>query len=161
MTGTNRPNNNTLTPFVVGCAVDNSASNEEPGFGSRPLSSVWDSTPDPAGHVVVGVCGWCVPVIRVGGYSGGVTPGPIPNPEAKPTCADGTAPGRVWESRSLPANNVCEGVSFVAACPVVGLVVAGETPSLFLLCVVCGCCCGVGGGHSPRVRGGVFMALFV
>ena len=62
--------------------------------------------PTLAGHVVVGVCGWCVPVIRVGGYSGGVTPGPIPNPEAKPTCADGTAPGRVWESRSLPANNL-------------------------------------------------------
>ena len=81
--------------------------------------------------MVVGVCGWCVPVIRVGGYSGGVTPGPIPNPEAKPTCADGTAPGRVWESRSLPANNVCEGVSFVVIAPV-GLVVAGETPSLFL-----------------------------
>ena len=105
---------------------------KDQGFGSRPLSSVWDSTPDPAGHVVVGVCGWCVPVIRVGGYSGGVTPGPIPNPEAKPTCADGTAPGRVWESRSLPANNVCEGVSFVVIAPV-GLVVAGETPSF--LCV--------------------------
>ena len=35
--------------------------------------------------------------------SGGVTPGPFPNPEAKPTCADGTAPGRVWESKSPPA----------------------------------------------------------
>ena len=99
---------------------------------------------------VVGVCGWCVPVSRVGGYSGGVTPGPIPNPEAKPTCADGTAPGRVWESRSLPANNVCEGVSFVAACPV-GLVVAGETPFLF----VCGAwfpligCVGVSGLSEP------------
>ena len=30
------------------------------------------------------------------------TPGPFPNPEAKPGCADGTAPGRVWESRLPP-----------------------------------------------------------
>ena len=33
---------------------------------------------------------------------GGETPGPIPNPEAKPARADGTALGRVWESR-LPS----------------------------------------------------------
>ena len=39
---------------------------------------------------------------RVGGYSGGETPGPIPNPEAKPAYADGTALGRVWESKSPP-----------------------------------------------------------
>src|SRR5919202_326831 len=30
------------------------------------------------------------------------TPGPIPNPEAKPSSADGTAPARVWESRTPP-----------------------------------------------------------
>lgn len=46
-------------------------------------------------------------VVFVGGFSGGVTPGPFPNPEAKPVCADGTAPGRVWESRSLPAFLTC------------------------------------------------------
>ena len=40
--------------------------------------------------------------IRVGGHSIGDTPGPIPNPEAKPNHADGTAPGRVWESKSPP-----------------------------------------------------------
>ena len=34
---------------------------------------------------------------------GGETPGPFPNPEAKPARADGTALGRVWESRSPPA----------------------------------------------------------
>ena len=34
---------------------------------------------------------------------GGDTPGPFPNPEAKLTCADGTAHGSVWESRSPPA----------------------------------------------------------
>lgn len=39
----------------------------------------------------------------VGGFCDGVTPGPFPNPEAKPIRADGTALGRVWESRSPPA----------------------------------------------------------
>lgn len=48
-----------------------------------------------------GGVGWCL--VFVGGVSGGVTPGPIPNPEAKSTSADGTALGRVWESRSPPA----------------------------------------------------------
>ena len=37
--------------------------------------------------------------------SGGETPGPIPNPEAKPTRADGTALGRVWESKLPPTKN--------------------------------------------------------
>src|SRR5699024_4217383 len=30
------------------------------------------------------------------------TPGPIPNPEAKPLSADGTATARSWESRTPP-----------------------------------------------------------
>ncbi len=33
---------------------------------------------------------------------GGETPGPIPNPEAKPARADGTASGRMWESKLPP-----------------------------------------------------------
>ena len=33
------------------------------------------------------------------------TPGHIPNPEAKPFSADGTAPARVWESRTPPNNH--------------------------------------------------------
>ena len=33
------------------------------------------------------------------------TPGPIPNPEAKPVHADGTATGRLWESKSPPTPN--------------------------------------------------------
>ena len=37
-----------------------------------------------------------------GGHSIGETPGNIPNPEAKPNNADGTAPDRVWESRKPP-----------------------------------------------------------
>ena len=48
-------------------------------------------------QVTVGVGG------RVsGGYSVGETPGPIPNPVAKTHSADGTALGRVWESKSPP-----------------------------------------------------------
>ena len=33
------------------------------------------------------------------------TPGPIPNPEAKPAHADGTATGRLWERKSPPTPN--------------------------------------------------------
>ena len=40
--------------------------------------------------------------VLFGGYSVRETPGYIPNPEAKTDSADGTALGRVWESRSLP-----------------------------------------------------------
>ena len=45
-------------------------------------------------------CGACTK--GYGGHSVGETPGPIPNPEAKAHSADGTALGRVWESRSPP-----------------------------------------------------------
>src|ERR1019366_6106039 len=37
-----------------------------------------------------------------GGHSEGETPGSIPNPEAKPFSADGTALVTVWESRTPP-----------------------------------------------------------
>ena len=37
-----------------------------------------------------------------GGYSGGVTPVPIPNTEGKPSCADGTWWETAWESRTPP-----------------------------------------------------------
>src|SRR5438046_10719488 len=39
---------------------------------------------------------------RFGGHSGGETPGPIPNPEVKPSRADGTVRATGWESRSPP-----------------------------------------------------------
>ena len=61
----------------------------------------------------------------VGGYSVGETPGPIPNPEAKPFSADGTALGRVWESRTLPAFTCLGGVGF-------GLVESETNPFLFV-----------------------------
>jgi hypothetical protein len=57
-----------------------------------------------------------------GGHSVGETPGPIPNPEAKTHSADGTAPGRVWESRSPPdtiydsgPDKECRGLSHLTA----------------------------------------------
>ena len=37
-----------------------------------------------------------------GCHGEGETPGPIPNPEAKPFSADGTALVTVWESRTQP-----------------------------------------------------------
>ena len=37
----------------------------------------------------------------------GKRPAPIPNLEAKPASADGTAPGRVWESRTPPQHTLC------------------------------------------------------
>lgn len=39
-----------------------------------------------------------------GGLSGEVTPVPIPNTAVKLSCADGTARGTLWESRSLPGS---------------------------------------------------------
>ena len=41
-----------------------------------------------------------------GGHSGGATPGPIPNPEVKPSNADDTAWAAGWESRTLPGANM-------------------------------------------------------
>jgi hypothetical protein len=38
----------------------------------------------------------------LGDYSGGGTPGHIPNPVVKPASADGTWGATPWESRSLP-----------------------------------------------------------
>ena len=47
------------------------------------------------------VCSKCLSVA----YSSRETPGPIPNPEAKPANADGTATGRLWESKKPPTPN--------------------------------------------------------
>ena len=49
-----------------------------------------------------------------GGHGGGETPGPIPNPEVKPSSADGTARATGWESRSLPRHRA-NGPPFGAA----------------------------------------------
>ena len=49
---------------------------------------------------------------RYGGHSGRETPGPIPNPEVKPASANGTAPDRMWESRTPPNILLSMGVIF-------------------------------------------------
>ena len=60
--------------------------------------AVSDTTP---AHSVVGSVLLGLSVV----YSCRETPGPIPNPEAKPAHADGTATGRLWESKSPPTPN--------------------------------------------------------
>src|SRR3954447_18336112 len=52
---------------------------------------------------------------RYGGHSGRETPGPIPNPEVKPASANGTAPDRMWESRTPPNNTSAMGAIFSMA----------------------------------------------
>src|SRR3954470_173585 len=64
-------------------------------FDLRPLCDSQQTT-------TLGLGVGCVADSCFGGYSGGETPGLIPNPEAKPSSADGTALGRVWESRTPP-----------------------------------------------------------
>ena len=58
---------------------------------------------------------------------GGETPGPFPNPEAKPARADGTAPGREWESRLPPTrkNLICCGTRHHTVIPFLWVGVVG------------------------------------
>src|SRR3954462_10758551 len=53
-----------------------------------------------------------------GGHGERETPGHIPNPEAKPPSADGTAPATGWESRKPPDHHPKRGPSPPAAGPV-------------------------------------------
>src|SRR3954471_16284111 len=46
-----------------------------------------------------------------GGHSERETPGNIPNPEAKPLSADGTARETVWESRTPPDKSSLQGTT--------------------------------------------------
>ena len=57
------------------------------------------------------------PRSRLGGHSDRETPGPIPNPEAKPDSADGTAPARVRESRTPPSTHHTVGPEPLYAVP--------------------------------------------
>ena len=68
-------------------------------------STVWFLENNPAAAVILfaGCCGGGLVVSSCyGGHSVGETPGSIPNPVAKLDSADGTALGRVWESRTPP-----------------------------------------------------------
>ena len=70
---------------------------------------------------------------------GGETPGPIPNPEAKPARADGTAPGREWESRLPPTqqlhtrhpphNRSCGGCLSICVCAPLPPAAGGAYPA--------------------------------
>src|SRR4028118_1616547 len=63
------------------------------------------SPPTGAGCVPVGwACSQCY-----GGHGERETPGPIPNPEAKPLSADGTVLETGWESRTPPDNHSQKG----------------------------------------------------
>src|SRR3712207_2378669 len=53
-----------------------------------------------------------------GGHGERETPGNIPNPEAKPLSADGTALETGWESRTPPDNHYRTGVRAKALAPV-------------------------------------------
>ena len=90
---------------------------------SRPLCGSREATPDG----LVCDCSLCGMVVGLGcggpgivsscygGHSVGETPGSIPNPVAKPFSADGTALGRVWESRS-PPDILCGGGAGASSC---------------------------------------------
>ena len=102
LTGTNKPTTFTTpkTDVCVHCAVPERRAPHHP--------------PNPPGHHACtpgGAWGWVCRTTRqrYGGHSEGETPGPIPNPEAKPLSADGTARETVWESRTPPDNHSHKG----------------------------------------------------
>ena len=79
---------------------------------AHSLYGVWDSNQVPClitehGLLLVTLRfprTWVWGVRVVGGDSGEGPPGPIPNPVAKLPSADGTALGRVWESKTPPTH---------------------------------------------------------
>ena len=85
LTGTNRPR--TFINTIRVCARDS-----YPLYGSQPLHGL---------RRLMYVF-YCMVFRFSGGHSGRETPGPIPNPVVKPSNADGTARGIVWESKTLP-----------------------------------------------------------
>src|SRR3954452_20642361 len=77
---------------------------------SRPLCSSERADPPPGSWV-----GGATSSQRYGGHGERETPGPIPNPEAKPPSADGTAPETGWESRTPPDKHSRRGPSTAGA----------------------------------------------
>ena len=95
-TGTNGPTlTNTSTTNVYTVWLTDIQGCSSPLCGSQPtqphtlgdLSEYW------LNHLVVVI-------------AAGKRPASIPNLEAKPASADGTAPGRVWESRTPPQHSI-------------------------------------------------------
>ena len=116
LTGTNRPR--TFINTIRVCARDS-----YPLYGSQPLHGL---------RRLMYVF-YCMVFRFSGGHSGRETPGPIPNPVVKPSNADGTARGIVWESKTLPeylilfplflGEGMCVGVSPPAR------LAGGDTPT--------------------------------
>ena len=94
-TGTNRPKQTHQTPKQGLEKQHKQKQTNNHVTVARVHYTVSDTTP------ATQVCSVCLSVA----YSSRETPGPIPNPEAKPARADGTATGRLWESKKPPTPN--------------------------------------------------------
>src|SRR3954447_3827888 len=86
LTGTNRPRTY--------------HTHQHPRVALRPLCGSEPTNQPPAGRMTGSQC--------YGGHGERETPGHIPNPEAKPLSADGTALETGWESRTPPGNPLTE-----------------------------------------------------
>ena len=99
-TGTNGPtlNNNTHPPTRVGpCSKSrNHYTNHDQPTPPTPRHN------NQAGHATTQTPGGRLNNKTCGGHSTGETPSTIPNLEAKPGSANGTATDRLWESRTPP-----------------------------------------------------------
>src|SRR5215213_1994931 len=102
LTGTNRPRT-CHTPHPL-AGRGGTPWRAETDLMSRPLCGSERTTTVrfPTGGVIT--CSQ-----RYGGHGERETPGSIPNPEAKPLSADGTAPETGWESRTPPDNHSPKG----------------------------------------------------
>ena len=100
-TGTNGPTLNThinherLTD-IQGCS--------SPLYGSQPTQTPHAAQSGRHTHRGIQEKIWLNHLVVV--IAAGKRPAPIPNLEAKPASADGTAPGRVWESRTPPQHTL-------------------------------------------------------
>ena len=128
LTGTNRPTQTTTPPNTHLACVGVPAGER---YGKSEASTI-RSTPNPVhqphttsacacvgrqpDNRITGTLTHC-PRSRLGGHSDRETPGPIPNPEAKPDSADGTAPARVRESRTPPSTHHTVGPEPLYAVP--------------------------------------------
>ena len=99
-TGTNGPTLNKHPKHVMRGETTNSK--------HTPATTMHTTiNPHPTNHLV----GSVLNTNSCGGHSTGETPSTIPNLEAKPGSADGTATDRLWESRTPPQHNKTRGTA--------------------------------------------------
>ena len=104
-TGTNGPTLNTHTS-TTSWLTDIQRMLVKPLYGSQPTQT--PSRPKRPAHTGgIQEKIWLNHLVVV--IAAGKRPAPIPNLEAKPASADGTAPGRVWESRTPPQHTFAVG----------------------------------------------------